>query len=106
VEDLLAAGRSVIVDDTNCFRFLRDDYRAVAERHEVRTTVIYIGAPLGLLLERRLENDRTQARASVAEPVFLDLVEKFEMPAADENVLVFPFDAEPGAWVARHFKVQ
>jgi predicted kinase len=101
-EDLLAAGRSVIVDDTNCFRFLRDDYRAVAERHGVRTTVLYIGAPLGLVLERRRENDRTQARASVAEPVLLDLVEKFEMPAADENVLVFPFDAVPEAWVARH----
>ena len=102
-EDFLAAGRSVIVDDTNCFRFLRDDYRAVAERHGVRTTVIYLGAPLGVALERRRENDRTQARASVTEPVFLDLVEKFEMPAADENVLVFPFDEVPDAWVARHF---
>lgn len=103
VGDLLAAGRSVILDDTNCFRFLRDDYRAVAERHGVRTTVIYMGAPLGQILERRRENERTQARASVAEPVFLDLVEKFEIPAADENVLVFPFDAVPDDWVARHF---
>ena len=103
VGDLLAAGRSVIVDDTNCFRFLRDDYRAVAERHGARTTVLYIDAPLALVQDRRRENDRTRTRASVTEPVLLDLVEKFEVPTADENVLVFPFDAVPGAWVTRYF---
>ena len=36
------------------------------------------------------------------EPVLLDLVEKFEFPTADENVLIFPFDAVPEAWVARY----
>jgi tRNA uridine 5-carbamoylmethylation protein Kti12 len=91
------------VDDTNCFRFLRDDFRTVAERHGARTTVVYIAAPLALILHRRRENDRTRARASVTEPVLLDLLEKFEIPGADENALVFPFDAVPDAWVARHF---
>ena len=103
VGDLLAAGRSVIVDDTNCFRFLRDDYRAVAERHGVRTTVLYIAAPLALILDRRRENDRTRTRAAVTESVLFDLLEKFEIPTVDENVLVFPFDAMPDAWVARCF---
>lgn len=102
VGDLLAAGRSVIVDDTNCFRFLRDDYRAVAEHHGARTTVLYIDAPLALVQGRRRENDRVRTRASVTEPVLSELAEKFELPAEDENVLVFPFDAMPGAWVARY----
>jgi predicted kinase len=102
VEDLLAAGRSVIVDDTNCFRFLRDNYRVVAQRHGARTTVLYIAAPLALILERRRENDRTRTRAAVTEPVLFDLLEKFEIPAVDENVVVFPFDAVPETWVARH----
>jgi predicted kinase len=101
-EDLLAAGRSVIVDDTNCFRFLRDDFRAVAERHGARTAVLYLDAPLALIEDRRRENDRTRARAPVAEPVLLDLVDNFEPPTEDEDVLVFPADAMPDAWVARH----
>jgi predicted kinase len=102
VGDLLAAGRSVIVDDTNCFRFLRDDFRGVAERHGARTTVVYIDAPLALIQDRRRENDGTWTRASVTEPVLLDLVEKFEIPTADENVLIVPFDAVPEVWAARY----
>jgi tRNA uridine 5-carbamoylmethylation protein Kti12 len=95
--------RPVVVDDTNCFRFLRDDYRAVAERHGARTTVVYVDAPLALIRDRRRENDGTRARASVTEPVLLDLVDKFEVPGAEENVLVFPAGAAPETWVARYF---
>ena len=36
----LARGHSVVIDDTNCFRFLRDDYRALAGRLGVRAVVL------------------------------------------------------------------
>lgn len=103
VGDLLAAGRSVVVDDTNCFRFLRDDYRAVAKLHGARTKVLYLDVPLAMVLDRMRENDRTRTRASVTDSVLLDLVDKFEPPNEDENVLVFPAGAAPDAWVARYF---
>jgi predicted kinase len=102
VERCLEAGRSVIVDDTNCFRFLRDNYRAIADRHGVRTTVIHLERPLELLRERIRENDQTQARASITEPVLLDLANKFEPPDADEHVIEFPPGVSADAWVARH----
>src|SRR4029079_3355962 len=35
VEAALRAERSVVVDDTNCFRFLRDNYRQIADRRGV-----------------------------------------------------------------------
>jgi predicted kinase len=102
VESALQEGRSVIVDDTNCFRFLRDNYREIADRHGVPSVVIHVKAPLGLALSRRRANDLNPSRAPITESVMLDLVEKFEWPAADETVLAFAADADPEAWVTRH----
>jgi predicted kinase len=100
VDQGLAAGRPVVMDDTNCFRFLRDSYRAVAERHGARVRVLYLDRPLALLAERRRENERTGIRAPIAEPVLLDLVRKFEPPGADEDVLLVPPDSSLEEWVA------
>lgn len=101
VERFLAAGRSVIVDDTNCFRFLRDNYRAVAERHGARTITIYLDRPLDLLLERIRENERTGARPPVTEPVLRELAEKFEPPGPDEEAFFLPLDVAIETWVER-----
>jgi len=103
VEAALQAGCTVIVDDTNCFRFLRDDYRRIADRHGVPTVVLYLEAPLALVRARMRANDLEPSRPPIAEPVLLDLVEKFEPPAADETVIVFPAGASPEDWVAVNF---
>lgn len=103
VEAALQAGRSVIVDDTNCFRFLRDGYRRIAERHGVPAVVLYLEAPLALVRARMRANEIEPSRAPVTEAVLLDLVEKFEPPAADETVIVFPAGASPEDWVAVNF---
>jgi predicted kinase len=103
VEAALQAGRSVIVDDTNCFRFLRDNYRGIAERHGVPTVVIYLEVPLALVRARLRANGLEPTRPPVTEAVLLDLVEKFEPPAADEAVLVFSAGARLEEWVAGNF---
>jgi len=103
VEAALQAGRSVIVDDTNCFRFLRDDYRGIADRRGVPTVVIHLEAPLDLVRARMRANELEPTRAPIAEPVLLDLVDKFEPPAADERVIVFPAGASPEEWIAVNF---
>jgi predicted kinase len=99
VERALQAGESVIVDDTNCFRFLRDNYRSIADRYRADTIVIYLDAPLARVRERIRANDQTRSRGSIADSVLMDLAEKFELPAADEEVLVVPADASPEVWV-------
>ncbi|HEX4954067.1 MAG TPA: AAA family ATPase [Thermoanaerobaculia bacterium] len=103
LEGLLGTGSSVIIDDTNCFRFLRDAYRAVADRHGLPTTVIYLDRPLELLLARIEENEATQARPAIAAAVLTDLALKFEPPGPDEQVLNVPPDASVDEWVARTF---
>ena len=95
VEQGLRAGRPVIVDDTNCFRFLRDNYRAVAERCGVDTKVVYLDCPLSLVQERLRQNEKTLARASVTQSVLLDLVQKLEVPTSDEDVFRLPTGIAP-----------
>jgi pimeloyl-ACP methyl ester carboxylesterase/predicted kinase len=102
VESSLRAGRDTVVDDTNCFRFLRDAYRAVADRFGAATIVIHLDVPVNLALERLRANERSRSRAPVTESILLDLARKFERPAPDETVLVFPESADPAAWVSRN----
>lgn len=47
---LLAAGRDIVLDDTLCFRWLRDRYAAVAERHAAQFVLIYVSTPLSEIL--------------------------------------------------------
>ena len=103
VRDSLEAGQSVVVDDTNCFRFLRDNYRRVAGRFGVSTLVVHADVPVDLVRARRLENACSLSRAPVTEPVLIDLIEKFEPPASDEETLVFRQDCDPTTWVAAQF---
>lgn len=89
LDALLAAGRSVVLDDTNCFRFLRDAYREVAARHQVSATVVVLDVPLDVVRARMRENERSGARAAVTDAVLEELVAKFEWPDEDEIVVTY-----------------
>jgi len=102
VENALRTGRDAIVDDTNCLRFLRDNYRAVARSCGAETIVIYVDAPASGAIDRLRSNERTGARAAVTRAVMHDLIEKFEVPQADEPTLVVPAGADPELWIAEH----
>jgi len=56
LEEQMRTGRDIILDDTNCFRWLRDRYRSVATANGYRTMIIYLDIPLQTLQERMLKN--------------------------------------------------
>jgi len=99
VERLCRAGRPVIVDDTNCFRWLRDAYRRVAAGFGYRSLVLMLELPVVEALARAELNDRTGARAPVARRVLEELAAKFEWPAPDEAVVTIPAQAPFGPWL-------
>jgi predicted kinase len=99
-ETALASGRPVVVDDTHCFRFLRDDFRSLAGRLGATCVVVLVDAPLALVQRRRRDNDRTRARPPVTEEVLLELARCFETPGPDETVMRVPPDGDMDAWVA------
>jgi predicted kinase len=87
VREFLDQGRPVIVDDTNCFRWLRDSYRKEAAERGVPTTVVRLEVSLEEALKRARKNKVTQERPPVTEAVLLDLAKGFEWPGPDENVV-------------------
>jgi predicted kinase len=87
VREFLDQGRPVIVDDTNCFRWLRDNYRKEAAERGVPTTVVLLEVSLEEALARARRNEVMQERPPVTEAVLVDLAKGFEWPGPDETVV-------------------
>lgn len=86
--EILAAGRSVLLDDTHCWRSLRDAGRDLAMEHGARCRVLYLEVPETELGRRMEENRRTGARNAIAPEIFAELLAGFEPPGPDEDVVL------------------
>lgn len=92
VRRLLARGETVLVDDTNCFRFLRDGFREEADRAGAATVVVSVRTPVDENLRRAPESVRE---------ALTDQVRDFEWPEADEPSVDWDPRVPVGAWLAR-----
>lgn len=101
LDALLGEGRSAIVDDTCCFRRLRDSYRGLASRHAAASLVIHVDVPLGEAVRRLRANEASPERPPVTEAILRDLARDFEWPAADEPTLVYRPPETYDAWIDR-----
>lgn len=81
--------RLVVVDDTNCYRFLRDDYRAAAARHRYAVRLVVLRFPDDEVRRRLRENEAKAARRGLRPEVFEEHLASFEWPRAEEE----PHDA-------------
>jgi tRNA uridine 5-carbamoylmethylation protein Kti12 len=75
----------IVVDDTNCFRFLRDNYRAHAEKSNYHAIVVVTATPLPEIRERMGKNNLTKERHGVANHVLDEVARRFEWPTKDEK---------------------
>lgn len=98
----LLRDRDVVVDDTACFRFLRDRYREVARACGAALEIVYMEAPEAELRRRIAHNRRTRERGDIADAVFDSHIATFERPASDEEALVFRPDDDPESWIRKH----
>ncbi len=105
IERALGRGLSVVVDDTSCFRFLRDNYRSVAHRYGAGTLLIYLEVPFEVALGRLRANASSRRRPPVEEAILLELARTFEPPTADEAAVTFPVDGDVDAWVAQNIAI-
>jgi predicted kinase len=95
-----ASGRGAVLDDTGCFRWLRDRYRGLAARFGFDTIVVFVDAPLDLIRARIATNLREGTRTGIKEVVFSRHVAEFEPPQPDERAVRFTPSDEIGSWIA------
>lgn len=82
----------VVIDDTNCFRFLRDAFRAVADSNGYATMIVTLTVPMEELQRRRVANDLSKGREPIRDDVFAKHVAGFEWPAHDEGAVEWSED--------------
>ena len=82
VGEALAAGRSVVVDNTNPAAADRAALVAVAREHGARTRAVHLDVPLAVCLARNAERD---GRARVPLVGLYATAGRLEVPAADEG---------------------
>lgn len=99
----LRRGATVLVDDTNCFRWIREGYRRIASRHGCRCRVLWLDVPRAEIERRRQLNASAPTRPSIDDTVLHQLATTFEWPDADEDVLRFRPGDEVNVWLRRHF---
>ena len=79
------SGRSVVVDDTQCYRWLRDRYRSECTASGLEPRLLLVSAPKHVIYERH-----AHAKASTSRPVLsldrlADHLARFEWPTEDER---------------------
>ncbi|TCC63325.1 ATP-binding protein [Kribbella pittospori] len=79
----LAAGRTVIVDDTSSLRSLRDGWRSLAAG--AGFVLVYLDVDHPTIRRRQAGNRRSLARGDVADAVLEQHLADFEPPGADES---------------------
>lgn len=91
----------VVVDDTCCFRFLRDDYRRLAERRGYAVRVVVLPTPVAEIEQRMTASRRRRDRRGIDREVFDRHRREFEWPADDETPLTLDPAAGVEGWLRR-----
>jgi predicted kinase len=82
IEQALATGRSVVVDNTNARRADRASLLEVARRHGARTVAVHFLASVGEALGR---NRKREGRARVPDVAIFTTAKRLEPPAREEG---------------------
>jgi len=97
---LLRVSRDVVVDDTLCFRWMRDAFRELAREAGACPVLLYLDAAEAVRRERMAINDRTKERRGIADSVLAEHLATFEPPGKDEDPIVLGAAEEIEAWLA------
>ena len=99
MDALMQEQASIVLDDTNNFRWLRDRVRQLAQKHQYPTTLIFMDIPLAELERRREQVRHSRERNHLPDDVFYPVIEQFELPGPDESPLVFDGTMDMQEWL-------
>jgi predicted kinase len=84
ITSALQRGQNVVLDDTLCYRFLRDRYRELGSGPHVSVLLVLLKLSADAVRERVEQNLRLRQRASIDPALLESHLASFEWPGADE----------------------
>jgi predicted kinase len=99
MKELMAVGEDIVLDDTNCFRWLRDRYRKSAHENGYIAELVYLDVPLQDVQARIVQNSVTASRRSIESNIFGEHVRGFEAPQVDEAATVLRNPEDVSRWI-------
>ena len=93
----------VVLDDTLCFKWLRDRYAGVAKQHNAEFILVYVETPISAIREAMAHNQTVLGRNPIRVNVFEEHARVFEPPTRDERPLIFNRTEPAEQWLASHF---
>jgi predicted kinase len=97
------AGRSVVVDDTLCYRWLRDRFRAQAIAAGLKPELLLLKPAREDLLARHARLVETGTRPVLSLCHFVEHLDSFEWPTQDEAAIDVSARAQLDAWLSKRF---
>jgi len=108
IEDLARVGVSALVDDTSCYRWLRDRYRQIATGCSLQTVLIVLRIERAEVMRRVQTNADSRQRQGIWDSVLREHLDRFEWPGPDEDPLVldalWPLERQVEATIDRLLK--
>ena len=103
IQTLMPTFQDIVLDDTNCFRWLRDRFRQLATEHNYQTSVVFVDVPVSEIWQRMSDNQKTQTRHTVKPEIIKEMAKTFESPEEDENVIRYGAEHSVNEWIISHF---
>jgi predicted kinase len=105
IESFLAQGKSVIYDAPSFTKEQRNQLRAIAHRYGLPTKVIFVDVPEHVVRERWLQNRRTGNRFDVRDDDFAQVVNNFQPPTNEEDVISYDQTLPLNDWIHQDFRL-
>ena len=99
---LAPSGRDVVLDDTSCYRWLRDRWRERAASVGYAARLVWVDVPPETILRRREQSERSADRRGIRDSVFAAHAESFERPQEDEAAARYDGAVPAREWVERY----
>jgi predicted kinase len=103
LENFMPSEQDIVLDDTNCFRWLRDRFRNFGARYGYQTTIFFLNIPLAEIEQRIAANEQNQTRNKVKQEIIEKMQQTFESPQPDEKSINYSGEKSIQQWIIQHF---
>lgn len=101
LEIFMQSPGNIVLDDTNCFRWLRDRFRDLAAEHNYQTTIVFLDVSLAEIRHRMQINEQTKIRHQVRADIIDEMAKTFELPQEDEKAIRYSGELAIEEWIIK-----